>query len=91
MSEEQVVKLLEEIRDLHRQQLEGAKTALRNQEESIRISQEAFERQKQISSEVLERQKQALKFFPWVLGLVVVVLLALLFWLFQRTSACFFR
>jgi len=40
VSDEQVVKLLEEIRDLQRQHVENYKEAIRNQQESIRMQKE---------------------------------------------------
>jgi len=40
MDDDRMVKLLEEIRDLQRAHVENYKDALRNQEESIRITKE---------------------------------------------------
>jgi len=41
MDEERIARLLEEIRDLQRQHTDDYRTALRNQEESIRMQREA--------------------------------------------------
>jgi hypothetical protein len=46
VSEEQVIQLLEEIRDLQKAHVENYKDALRNQEESIGIQKGAVRRQK---------------------------------------------
>jgi Mg2+/citrate symporter len=46
MAEEQVIKLLEEIRDLQKLDLENSKEALKNQQESIRFQKRALRRQK---------------------------------------------
>jgi len=77
MSDEQIVKLLEDIRDLHRQQLANAQAALTNQEESMHISRQAIERQQQLSHEAMERQRTALKIVRWVLMLIVPIVLLL--------------
>ncbi len=52
MAEEQVIKLLEEIRDLQKSHVENYKDALKNQQESIEIQKRALRRQK-ITSLVL--------------------------------------
>lgn len=44
MSDERVIRLLEEIRDLQRQHAERYGEALRNQEESIRLQQAGLRR-----------------------------------------------
>jgi len=44
MSDERVIRLLEEIRDLQRQHAEGYGEALRKQEESIRLQQAGLRR-----------------------------------------------
>jgi hypothetical protein len=44
MSDERVIRLLEEIRDLQRQHAERYGEALRNQEESIRLQQPGLRR-----------------------------------------------
>ena len=44
MSDERVIRLLEEIRDLQRQHAERYGEALRNQEESIRLQQTGLRR-----------------------------------------------
>lgn len=46
MADEQVIKLLEEIRDLQKLHIENYKDALKNQQESIEISRRAVRRQK---------------------------------------------
>ena len=46
MSEEQVVKLLQEIRDLQKAHVDNYKDALRNQQESIELQRRAIRRQK---------------------------------------------
>jgi hypothetical protein len=52
VADEQVIKLLEEIRDLQKLHVENYKDALRNQQESIEINRRALRRQK-ITSLVL--------------------------------------
>ena len=52
MADEQVIKLLEEIRDLQKAHVENYKEALKNQQESIEINRRALRRQK-ITSLVL--------------------------------------
>jgi len=46
MAEEQVVRLLEEIRDLQKLHVENYKDALKHQQESIEIQKSAVRRQK---------------------------------------------
>ena len=46
MPEEQVIKLLEEIRDLQKLHIENYKDALKNQQESIEIQKRAVRRQR---------------------------------------------
>jgi hypothetical protein len=46
VAEEQVIKLLEEIRDLQKLHVENYKDALENQQESIDIQKRAIPRQK---------------------------------------------
>ncbi|HEV7220576.1 MAG: hypothetical protein ACHP8A_01675 [Terriglobales bacterium] len=46
MAEEQVIKLLEEIRDLQKLHVENYKDAIKNQQESIEIQKRAVRRQK---------------------------------------------
>ena len=46
MADEQIVKLLEEIRDLQKLHVENYKDALKNQKESIEIQQRAMRRQR---------------------------------------------
>lgn len=65
MAEEQVIKLLEEIRDLQKLHVENYKEALRHQQESIEIQKRAVRRQ---------------KVTVIVFGLLLVSLLVLLAW-----------
>ena len=46
MADEQVVKLLEEIRDLQKLHVENYKDALKNQQESIDLQRQAIRRQR---------------------------------------------
>jgi hypothetical protein len=46
LAEEQVIKLLEEIRDLQKLHVENYKDALKNQQESIEIQKQAMRRQR---------------------------------------------
>ena len=46
MAEEQVIKLLEEIRDLQKLHVENYKDALKNQQEAIELQRRAIRRQK---------------------------------------------
>ena len=46
MTEEVVIKLLEEIRDLQKLHVENYKNALKNQQESIEIQRRAMRRQR---------------------------------------------
>lgn len=65
VADEQVIKLLEEIRDLQKLHVENYRDALKNQAESIDIQKRALRRQKITSL---------------VIGLVLVVFLGLLAW-----------
>jgi hypothetical protein len=49
VADEQVIKLLEEIRDLQKLHVENYKEALKNQQESIEINRRALRRQKMTS------------------------------------------
>ena len=68
MADEQVVKLLEEIRDLQRLHVENYKEALKNQQESIDI-------QKQYA----RRQRMSLL----VIGILLLVCIGILAWSFR--------
>lgn len=46
MAEEQVIKLLEEIRDLQKLHVENYKDAIKNQQESIELQRRAVRRQR---------------------------------------------
>lgn len=65
MAEEQVIKLLEEIRDLQKLHVENYKDALKNQQESIAIQKQA-----------VRRQRTNLLF----IGLVLVIFLGFIAW-----------
>ncbi len=65
MADEQVIKLLEEIRDLQKLHVENYKDALKNQQESIDIQKRANRRQRITSL---------------VLGLILIVFLVFLAW-----------
>jgi hypothetical protein len=65
VAEEQVIKLLEEIRDLQKSHVENYKDALKNQQEAIDIQKRALRRQKITSL---------------VLGVILVAFLAFLAW-----------
>ena len=68
MADEQVVKLLEEIRDLQRLHVENYKEALKNQQESIDI-------QKQYA----RRHRMSLL----VIGILLLVCIGILAWSFR--------
>ena len=65
MAEEQVIKLLEEIRDLQKLHVENYRDALKNQQESIEIQKRALRRQ---------------KITTLVLGAILVAFLAFMAW-----------
>ena len=65
MADEDVIKLLEEIRDLQKLHVQNYKDALKNQQESIEIQRQAVRRQ---------------KINLLVIGLMVVVFLGFLAW-----------
>lgn len=65
MAEEHVIKLLEEIRDLQKLQVENYKDALKNRQESIDIQKRALRRQ---------------KITGLVLGVILVAFLVFLAW-----------
>jgi hypothetical protein len=71
VSEEQVIRLLEEIRDLQKLHVENYKDALKNQQESIEIQKRAVRRQKITSL---------------VLGLLLLVCLIFLAWSSHSTG-----
>lgn len=70
MNDDRTGRLLEEIRDLLRQQVAGAQEALRNQEGAIRNQQDAIRFQQQVAKRI-----------SFVIAAVVVVLLLLVGWL----------
>lgn len=53
MNDEKVYTLLEEIRDLQKEQVENYKVSLKNQQEAIAIQKEAVARQKNMSKKLL--------------------------------------
>jgi CHASE3 domain sensor protein len=65
VADEQVVKLLEEIRDLQKLHVENYKDALKNQQESIEIQKRAVRRQ---------------KITVLVMGILLLVFLVVLAW-----------
>ena len=67
MPDDQVIKLLEEIRDLQKQHLENYKFAIQNQQQAIEVQKQA-----------VERQKTAIRMVLWMGGALVLVLLSLL-------------
>jgi hypothetical protein len=67
MTDDRIVRILEEIRDLQRQHVERYGEALRNQQESIRLQQTG-----------LRRVRVILGFAAVVLGLAVGMLILLL-------------
>ena len=71
MADEQLIKLLEEIRDLQKLHIENYKDALKNQQEAIFINKQAFRRQKITSL---------------VLGLILVGFLVFLAWSSHSTT-----
>jgi len=85
MADDQVVRLLEEIRDLQKQQIENSKQALAGQQLALANQQKAIETQKQ----VLKRSKIVLI----AVGLVVAVLFLfpMFWWGLSWTSRCLLR
>jgi hypothetical protein len=71
VADEQVIKFLEEIRDLQKLHVENYKEALKNQQESIEINRRALRRQKITSL---------------VLGGILLVFLILLAWSSHATG-----
>ena len=76
MTDERVIRLLEEIRDLQRQHIERYGEALRNQEESIRLQQAGLRRVRVI----LGFAAAALALAVGILVLLIVRVLARLPW-----------
>jgi hypothetical protein len=64
VDDDRVIKLLEEIRDLQRAHIENYKDALRNQEESIRVS-------KEWQRKASQRQLIALLVIALVIGIIL--------------------
>lgn len=65
MAEEQVIKLLEEIRDLQKLHVENYKDALKNQQESIELQKRAVRRQKIIAISLGSLLVVFLTFLAW--------------------------
>ena len=65
MADEQVIKLLEEIRDLQKLHVENYKDALKNQQEAIELQRKAIRRQ---------------RINLLVIGLVLVIFLIFIAW-----------
>jgi CHASE3 domain sensor protein len=65
VAEEQVIKLLEEIRDLQKLHVENYKDALKNQQEAIELQRQA-----------VRRQRTSL----FVIGIVLIIFLGFIAW-----------
>jgi hypothetical protein len=65
VAEEQVIKLLEEIRDLQKLHVENYKDALKNQQEAIDIQKRALKRQKITSLVIAVILVAFLAFLAW--------------------------
>lgn len=66
MADEQVIKLLEEIRDLQKAHVENYKDALKNQRESIEIQNRAMRRQRITTVAVVVVLMVFLLFLAWI-------------------------
>ena len=75
MDTDRVIQLLEEIRDLQRQQVDSQQLALRNQQEAIRAQQEAMARGRKLQIAL-----------GLVIAVVLVTVLLLLRYVIQRYS-----
>ncbi|HEY7616931.1 MAG TPA: hypothetical protein VH744_09020 [Terriglobales bacterium] len=76
MADNEIVRLLQEIRDLQKEHIENYKAALQNQQRSIEIQQQAVRRQK--SSLVV----------AGILIVVVLILLPVLGWVVSWGARC---
>ncbi len=65
MADEQVIKLLEEIRDLQKPHVENYRDALKNQQESIEVQKKAMRRQ---------------RISLLVIGIALIIFLAFIAW-----------
>ncbi len=74
MADEQVVKLLEEIRDLQKQHMENYKLALANQQQALETQRQAMRRVRLISM--------------LIGGLILVLLLPVGWWALTWTVRC---
>jgi CHASE3 domain sensor protein len=66
MADEQIVKLLEEIRDLQKLHVENYKDALKNQKESIDLQQRAIRRQRVTTIVIVVVLLSLLIFLAWI-------------------------
>jgi CHASE3 domain sensor protein len=66
MADEQMVKLLEEIRDLQKLHVENYKDALKNQKESIDLQQRAIRRQRITTIVIAVVLLSFLIFLAWI-------------------------
>ncbi len=66
MADEQIVKLLEEIRDLQKLHVENYKDALKNQKESIDLQQRAIRRQRITTIVIAVVLLSFLIFLAWI-------------------------
>lgn len=75
MTDERIIELLQEIRDLQRQHIANHEEAVRNQQEAIRNQQEAIRYQRNVTRRLL------LLMIP-----VIAVIFALVAWFFLRLA-----
>lgn len=73
MDRDDIIRLLEEIRDLQRQQVEAARQALRNQADAIRSQREG-----------MARARRLLPALGLVIIIILVIVLVLLRFVLQR-------
>ena len=66
MADEQIIRLLEEIRDLQKAHVENYKDALKNQRESIEIQNRAMRRQRLTTVTILVVLIAFLVFLAWI-------------------------
>jgi hypothetical protein len=77
MADEATVALLQEIRDLQRQQLECLRTSLANQQQSLGVQQQVVERQKMLVT-------RSTKLWLYVLGSIFVLFFLYLVPIFSK-------
>lgn len=73
MDDERLLRVLEEIRDLHRQQVEASQQVLRNQADAIRTQREA-----------VARARRLLPALAIVIAIILVIVIILLRFVLQR-------